>query len=172
MHKGRLSLRRSPGTRSSRMVFLAICAWPLLLPGAGFADTVTIKGELTTATDLNPNYRDRPSPVVLIIFQLAAAESFNKATFFELYDPAAAVLGGDLIASERQTLTPGMAMEIEKEFDEEARFIGFVAAFRDIDSAQWRSVIPLEQRGALRSFFNRSKLMIELQSLAVNAVIE
>jgi len=136
------------------------------------ADKVTVKGFITTAEDLNPDYRGRPSPVGLIIFQLKSADAFNNADFFALFDPDTTALGGDLIARSQRMLQPGQSFEIEEEFDEEARFVGFVAAFRDVEHAQWRGLVELPQKGFFKKFFSRKKLAIELQSLEVVAKIE
>lgn len=155
--------------RTASLLPLVITMWA---PVPAHADTVTVKGQIVTAEDLNPDYRGRPSPVSLILFQLKSAEAFNNADFFSLYDPDSAILGGDLIQRSQRMLQPGQSFEIEEEFDEEARYVGFVAAYRDIETAQWRGLIELPQKGFFKSFFSRSKLMIELQSLAVLVAME
>jgi type VI secretion system protein VasD len=139
---------------------------------AAHAAKVKVKGELATAADLNPDYRGRPSPIVLIVFQLTAADAFQNADFFSLYDPDAAVLGGDLLDRSQMMLQPGDARPFEAEFDEEARYIGVVAAFRDIENAQWRGLVELPQKGFFRNFFSRSKFLIELEALALSVSLE
>lgn len=141
-------------------------------PTASAADKVTVKGHITTAAELNPDYRGRPSPVALIVFQLKSADAFKNADFFALYDPDTSVLGGDLIARSQRILQPGQSLDIEEEFDEGTRFIGFVAAFRDIEHAQWRGLVELPQKGFFKNLFKKSKLLIDLQALEVAARIE
>lgn len=172
MQKGAV-LNSSPGAVTLRAAWLtlAMVAVGTTLPAAA-ADKVKVKGEIVTAAELNPDYRGRPSPVDLILFQLTAADAFENADFFSLYDPEAAVLGGDLIERNQMLLQPGATMPFEAEFDEEARFIGVVAAFRDIENAQWRGLVELPQKGFLRSLFSRSKFFIQLDALAVAATLE
>ena len=141
-------------------------------PHALAADKVAVKTEITTAADLNPNRTGRPSPVALFMFQLKAAEAFQNADYFSLTAAEATVLGGDLIERTQLMLKPGEARPMEAEFDEEARYIGFVAAFRDIENAQWRGLVELPEKGFLKKMFSRTKLMIALDSLAVTASLD
>jgi type VI secretion system protein VasD len=106
------------------------------------------------------------------MFQLKAAEAFANADYFSLTAAEAPVLGGDLIERTQLMLQPGELRPMEAEFDEEARFIGFVAAFRDIDKAQWRGVVELPEKGFLKRMFSRTKLTIALSALAVEASLE
>ena len=148
---------------------LLLCV--LALPAHG-DDKVKVKGQIATAAELNPDYQGRPSPVNLILFQLAAADAFQNADFFALYDPDAKVLGGDLIERTQMLLQPGEERPLEAEFDEKARFIGVVAAFRDIEDAQWRGLVELPEKGFFKSFFSRKKLLIEVDALAVSVKLE
>jgi type VI secretion system protein VasD len=141
-------------------------------PAAEAADKVAVKTEITTAADLNPNRDNRPSPIVLFTFQLKTAEAFENADFFSLTAAEATVLGGDLIERTQSILQPGVVLPLEAEFDEEARFLGFVAAFRDIEKAQWRAVVELPEKGFLKKMFSRTKLMIAVESLAVTASLD
>ena len=143
-------------------------AWPQAHAG----DKIKVKGEISASADLNPDYRGRPSPVVLILFQLGAADAFRNADFFSLYDPSAAVLGGDLIDRSQMMLQPGEMRPFEAEFSEDARYIGVIAAFRDIEHAEWRGLVELPQKGFLKSLFSRNKLSIELGALAVSVSVK
>jgi type VI secretion system protein VasD len=140
--------------------------------GALAADKVTVKTEITTAAELNPNRSGRPSPVALYMFQLKSREAFDNADYFSLTAAEATVLGGDLIERTQLMLQPGEARPMEAEFDEGARFIGFVAAFRDIENAQWRGIVELPDKGFLKKMFSRTKLSIALDKLAVNASLD
>ena len=155
-----------------RLLLVALVVIAAGMPVANAADKVTVKGRISTSEDLNPDYRGRPSPVTLIIFQLKSADAYQNADFFSLYAPDSGPLGGDLIARSQRMLQPGQSFDIEEQFDEEARFIGVVAAFRDIEHAEWRGLVELPQKGFFKKVFSRSKLLIELQSLAVVAKVE
>jgi type VI secretion system protein VasD len=143
-----------------------------LQPFAAMAGKVKVKSEITAAADLNPDRTGRPSPVVLLMFQLSAVDAFKNADFFSLFDPEAASIKADMIERTEMTLQPGEVRPFEAEFDEEARYIGFVVAFRDIEKAQWRGIVELPDKGFIKKVFSRDKLLIQLQSLAVTAAIE
>lgn len=159
--------------RSISLVAAVALSAALLAPAAGAADKVKVKTQITTAATLNPDYRGRPSPCVLIVFQLSAADAFKNADFFSLYDPKAAVLSGTVLDRKQLTLQPGEMRPAEEfEFSEDARYVGFVAAFRDVENAQWRALVELPKKGFFKSIFSRSKLVIALDALAVSAKIE
>jgi type VI secretion system protein VasD len=171
MRNTRLTARSRQRSWIAALALLG-CASYVATPDAHAADKIAVKTEITTAADLNPNRSGRPSPVALFMFQLKAAEGFENADYFSLTAAEATVLGGDLIERTQLMLQPGEARPMEAEFDEEARFIGFVAAFRDIENAQWRGLVPLPEKGLLKRMFSRTKLIIALESLAVTASLD
>ena len=166
--------------RSSRRVlrrtlvglFLLTAALLLVHPDANAAKTVKVKVALTAAEDLNPDYQGRASPVNLILFQLTSADAFNAEDFFSLYDPEAAALGGDMLSRTQILLQPGEAREWEADFTKETRYVGVIAAFRDIENAKWRSVVELPDKGLIGRFFKKNKLRITVESLEVSVAIK
>ncbi len=163
---GRSPRRRAP----TAAALLVACAG---VSGGAIADKVEVQAEIVAASELNPDYRGRPSPVSLILFQLSAADGFRNADFFSLYsDPEAAVLGGDLIERTQMVVQPGESRPFEAEFDEEARFIGVVAGFRDIENAEWRGLVELPQKGFFKRVFSRDKFFVELGALSVAVKVE
>jgi len=162
---------RAGPKRWASLALALLCA--VSLPWAAHAgDKVKVKSLITSTADLNPDFRGRPSPVVLILFQLAAADTFKNADFASLYDPKAPVLGKDLIDRTQMTVQPGEMRPLEAEFDESARFLGVVAAYRDIEHAEWRGVVVLPEKGFFKKVFSRQKLVIALESIALSAKLE
>lgn len=94
-------------------------------------------------TQLNPDARMRPSPVVVRVYELKSAAQFNSADFLSLYDKDQSVLGGDVVTREEFVLRPGEKKAINKLLPAETKFIGVVAAFRELDSARWRGLVPI-----------------------------
>ena len=82
-------------------------------------------------------------PIVVRVYELKASGGFSGADFFSLYENDAAVLADALVAREQMTLAPGQSRSISKEQSPDARYIAVMGAFRDIDNAQWRRVVPL-----------------------------
>lgn len=159
-------------TRPARPGVFRVGAYLLLLavvlsPGAQAAKTVKVNSVATAVESLNPDYKGRPSPVNLIVFQLASGDVFQNADFFSLFEPDASVLGDDLLGRTQILLQPGEVREWVAEFSKETRFIGVVAAFRDIENAQWRASVSLPSRGFVGRFFKKIKLRINVDALAV-----
>lgn len=125
----------------------------------GCADTpeppepTVVELTLRAAPDINPSRDGRPSPVVVHVYQLQSLTTFNEADFFQLTDQAAATLGSALVAQEELVLTPGETKTIVRKFKPEARFLGVLASYRDIDHAVWRdsAQVPPNQKTALEA---------------------
>ena len=102
-----------------------------------------LKGSITSTKGLNPDYKGRPSPVVLRIYQLRTTSAFEAADFFSLYDKDKAVLGADLVSREETEVSPGKKRGYKVEIDPATKYIGVIAAFRDYEKARWRSMVKL-----------------------------
>lgn len=153
--------------RASVWLLLSAIVMLLLSPVADAAKTVKVKAAVTAVEQLNPDYKGRPSPVNIIVFQLVSADAFSNADFFSLFEPEAAVLGGDMLAKSQLLLQPGESREWVAEFSKETRFVGVVAAYRDIENAQWRAVVEIPKKGFIGKFFKKNKLRIAVDTLAV-----
>ncbi len=99
---------------------------------------------VVAAPDINPDLNGRPSPVAVALFQLKSAEGFGSADFFSLFDPVSVALGADLISREQITIQPGETRVLTVDVAADARFLGAAAAYRDLEQADWRTVLPLE----------------------------
>ena len=160
--------------RAARLFWAVFVVAGLLLSAApaDAAKKVKVKVVATAAEDLNPDYQGRPSPVNIIVFQLASADAFSNADFFSLFEPDSPVLGGDMLGRTQMLMKPGEVREWTAEFEKDARFIGVVAAYRDIENAQWRGMIELPKRGLIRRMFKKNKLRVTIDSLAVSVAIK
>ena len=93
-----MQVRPASNGMSRAVLWLLLAATMLLLssPASHAAKVLKVKAAVTVAEDLNPDYQGRPSPVNIIVFQLVSADAFSNADFFSLFEPEAAVLGGDM----------------------------------------------------------------------------
>jgi type VI secretion system protein VasD len=48
-----------------------------------------------------------------------------------------------LIAREEYQLMPGQTQPFERQLQPETRYVGVVAAFRDLERAQWRAAVAI-----------------------------
>jgi type VI secretion system protein VasD len=107
------------------------------------APAPVLRVEVTAAGDANRGPSGQALPIVVRLYELKAQGAFSGADFFSLYEREAKTLGPELIAREELTLSPGQTRPIVKPLDPQARYLGVLAAFRDVDRATWRALVPL-----------------------------
>jgi type VI secretion system protein VasD len=107
------------------------------------APAPVLRVEVAATADANRGPAGQALPIVVRLYELKAQGAFGGADFFSLYDREAKTLGGELIAREELTLTPGQTRQIVKPLDPQVRYLGVLGAFRDIDRADWRALVPL-----------------------------
>src|SRR5262249_11320020 len=94
---------------------------------------------MTAAADANPDAAGNGAPVAVRVYQLASTAAFEQADFFQLYNNEQVVLGADLVGRDEVTIAPGGTQQLVKELKPGVTAIGVVAAFRDIQHANWRA---------------------------------
>jgi type VI secretion system protein VasD len=141
------------------IVLLAACKLvpgkkPPAAPAAPPPPTVMVKPppipiNLTfqASATVNPNDADRPSPVVVRVYQLKNDVAFKAASYDKLYEDDKAALGEDLIERHVMTLRPGAQSTVSVPFSQEIRFVGIVAFLRQYDGKQWKIPIPAPLKG-------------------------
>jgi type VI secretion system protein VasD len=138
---------------SARLSVAAGLIGVLALGGLGCASKpppppkpIDTRAVVSAAADVNPDSSGRPSPVVVRIYQLRGAAEFNGADFFALYGMEKETLGANLIQREEQTLFPGQHLELKMPLAEDTRFVGAIAAYRDIRTTHWRAIIGAPEK--------------------------
>jgi type VI secretion system protein VasD len=118
---------------------------PLTIAAAAGADRAPMT--IAANAEINPDVSGRPSPIVVRVYQLRTDEAFNAAEFFALFDDEQKVLGQALISRDEFQVTPMETRTLDVSLAGETRFVGVVAAFRDIRNAQWRAAAAAPRRG-------------------------
>lgn len=98
---------------------------------------------LTASDQLNPDLNGRPSPLVVRLFELKHPIAFENADFFSLYERAKESLAPDMVATEELELRPGETVELKLSVEEGSRFVGVLAAYRDLPESKWRYTVPI-----------------------------
>ncbi|HUD32911.1 MAG TPA: type VI secretion system lipoprotein TssJ [Variovorax sp.] len=130
--------RRAFALGGASLALAACGAKPLLAPKPR---VLTI--DVLAAASLNPSASGRPSPVVVRIYELKAAAPFESADFVMLFDKDQATLGGDVVARDEFVLGPRESTAIRRDLTADSKFIAVMAAFRDLERAKWRAVVPV-----------------------------
>jgi type VI secretion system protein VasD len=124
----------------------------------------TLSINISASSAINPNTNNRPSPVVVRVYELKASAQFESADFLSLYDKDQAVLGADIVARDEIVFAPGDKKVINKPLAADTKFIGVVAAFRDLERARWRALVPVLP--------NKNNLVaINLDGIAVSTAV-
>lgn len=126
-----------------------------------------IEAKIIAAKDLNPDMRGVPSPLFLRVYALRAETAFANAGFFQLHENDTAVLGGDLIKRSEHVLRPGETQPLIRELEDEVRFLGFVAAYQEIDRATWRALLPVPQNKT-----TKVTILLGPRDIAIEPVLE
>ena len=110
-----------------------------------YSDTTKLDLKLQASEELNPDLRGRPSPIVVRLLELKNPSSFNNADFFSLYQRPKESLMPDLVSFEEMEVRPGEARELKLSVQPGSRYVGVVAAYRDLPEANWPYVVSLEE---------------------------
>ena len=124
----------------------------------------SVTGTVVASPQVNPSASRRPSPILVRVYELKSAAAFNGADFMSLYQRDQASLAADMLAKEEFTLSPGESKAFAKTLAPDTRFLGVVGAYRDLEHAKWRSVVPIQPS-------QPHKVMVRAGELAVEATI-
>lgn len=80
------------------------------------------------------------------IFELKNAATFSRSDYFALADRAQSTLGLDLLDQDEVMVQPGQQLSLQRDLDPSTRQIGLLVGYRELDRAQWRTVINVPPR--------------------------
>ena len=134
-----------------RAAGLAAAMLALVLAGCGSAPPIallppaktTLVSTAIVGANVNPDSRKRPSPVIVRVYELKSTALFESTDFVTLFEKDQATLGGELLSREEFVLRPNDVKAVNKTLSSDAKFIGVVAAFRDLERARWRVAAPV-----------------------------
>jgi type VI secretion system protein VasD len=129
---------------------------------AGAPPPTEVTGTVRAAANANPSVARRPSPLLVRIYELKAATAFNNADFVSLYQRDQAELGAELVGREEIILNPGDSRPLSKMTSPETRFVGVLAAYRDIEHARWRSVVAIQPGQKQRVTISAEELSVSV----------
>jgi type VI secretion system protein VasD len=154
--------------RACTALALLLCAgWST---GCGMVSKITSKPatlsiQIGTSESINPDARKRPSPVVVRIYELKSTAQFDGADFVSLYEKDQALLGADLVIRDEFVLRPGEVKLISKALAADAKYIGVIAAFRELERARWRASVALVPG-------KNNAVSVQLDGIAVQAAVK
>ena len=133
-------MRQRPGPLNW-ILFVACAA--LLWGCASGTKPTSVDIQLTGDATVNPDSRNRPSPVMVRIYELKTPATFESADFFSLFDKDRETLAADMNTRDEFVLQPGQTLSLKREAKPDTRFIAVLAAYRDLERSRWRAVTAL-----------------------------
>lgn len=126
---------------------LIVSAFLILIAGCSslspYSSVTKLNLKLTASDQLNPDLNGRPSPVVVRLFELKHPVAFESADFVSLYERSKETLAPDIGATEELELRPGETLELKLSVGGGSRFVGILAAYRDLSQTQWRHTVQV-----------------------------
>ncbi|MEO7206403.1 MAG: type VI secretion system lipoprotein TssJ [Steroidobacteraceae bacterium] len=130
-----------------------------------------LKLSVAVSADANPDGQNRPSPIVIRIYQLKDDSAFKDADFFALYDKEQATLAASLLSRQEFEVAPGAQKVVDYQLSPDARFVGVAAAYRNIRDATWRAEIGSQDKG-LAGIAKKKKLDVSAGRTSVTVSAE
>lgn len=101
--------------------------------------------ELRAAKDVNMSMGSKASPVKVTVFELKSTNAFEMADFFALQKNPQQALGDQLLDVNSVILRPNTRDLIKGQGNVQAKALGIIAAYRDINNSQWRLLVELPE---------------------------
>jgi type VI secretion system protein VasD len=146
---------------------LVVLAATLLLGGCNSSMT-KLDLSLSSSGGLNPDLNGRPSPIVLRLIELKHPAAFEQADFFAIYRSPKESLNPHFVTQEELELRPGESRKLRLSVQPGSRYVGVLAAYRDLSESQWRYVIPLQEQGRHRVRLRFDERAIHDRDMPVN----
>ena len=123
-----------------------------------------INAEVLASDVINPDGEGRPSPIVVRIYELKNLGTFNTVEFFPLYNEEAATFGDDLVYREEFSLIPGSKKLYTRTPTADTQYLAVIAAFRNIDQAIWKAVVPIPAERITNLIIQLDRLTVSIRA--------
>lgn len=120
--------------------------------GAALNLDTDLKLELNAASNINPDEKEKPSPVFIRLYELKSTAAFDKADFIDLYESDEEILADALVAKqELKRLTPGTQRVDQLVLNKDTEFVALFAEFYRYKDAKAKVVFPVTASNVVRN---------------------
>ncbi|MBR8323786.1 MULTISPECIES: type VI secretion system lipoprotein TssJ [Burkholderia cepacia complex] len=164
---------RFPPGMATRRNALKRIAVGLTFLSLGACGGVPTRKELAASLNLkvkvsdgvNPDELGRPAPIMVRIYELKSAYTFDNADFFSLQSDSKKVLGEDALVIDEFVLRPGDVRDIRRRMNSATTAIGVLAGYRELGKSVWRGTYrlpPPPEEAWLRVLTARTKIKLNV----------
>lgn len=107
------------------------------------ADEKNAELTIVAGKNSNPDVHGRAAPVEVFIYMLTGEDNFNSSDYFTITSGNNPELKSDITQRKQIILKPGTSRTLKFTIEKEVRYIAVVAAFRNINQAQWSALYAL-----------------------------
>lgn len=133
-------------------VFLSSCSSSKSRVGGVLSLDTDIKITFEVDSDINPDEKNKPSPLFVRMYELKSETLFNKVDFVGLYEKDEALLGADLIRKqELKRIAPGEDHIERFVADKETHYIAIYAEFFNYKDAKYKIIFPVTTNNIFRN---------------------
>lgn len=128
----------------------AIATPPLLAVLAGCASTARSMPtpyavSIRIDDGVNPDARGKAAPILVKVFELKSSGNFESSDYFALQDRDRETLATELVNADQAIMRSGEERVFKREAGLDSRAIGIIAGYRKLETARWRTVLPLKE---------------------------
>ncbi|QGU85838.1 type VI secretion system lipoprotein TssJ [Erwinia sorbitola] len=102
-----------------------------------------IKITLSASKDINPSAQSKPAPLAIYIYELKTPDTFDNSDFYSIVNNTNKIFSEQSTKVYQAVLMPGERRNIEINLGESSVALGVVAAYRDINHADWNKAIKI-----------------------------
>jgi type VI secretion system protein VasD len=150
----------------------ALLAWTLVVMMGACASSdpdpkthkepLRLELSVKAASDVNPDDKGRPAPIVVRIYELRNDGTFKSLDFISLQEKDKALLADDINVRDEFLLRPGDTKNFRRKPDSATRVIGVLAAYRDLPNAVWRTAYELPEARDAAWYRRGSRLRLNI----------
>ncbi len=118
-------------------LILASCSSPPKPPIASVS--LNVQSNINPLSSIAEAKVPEARPVVIRFYELSSLAAFNSTDFFSVFNDYKTTLENELIASEELRVTPGQKQKFTRTLNLNTRYVGVVAAYKNLEESQWRA---------------------------------
>ncbi len=122
----------------------------------------TVRATVIASPLINPDLNQRPSPVLVRLYQLTNPDAFEASDFASLFEKDEATLGPAMLAKRELIIAPGGIQVVNAELKPDALFVGAVVGYRNFEKATWKALFPIAGKKSTPIRVNVGALAVEL----------